>query len=272
MSKKGQLQTAYQRHIDILKVLGIVLLVGPAVTAGVVIWAANRSNGGDYGTTQAFLIYASVLGFLLGIVCSVAASMKQNVADAIGDRLYAVWRCKPDSIYRFYRKQCRYEKKTAFWSFTVLAILICIPGFMLRSSDNFRPIGTVAIIVAGCIFVYALCTLPYLRYWSLKLRTLLYGDAKEIIFSRNGIWYCGKVYYFGNRHITYHRVERKEIHGLDAIVFSFTTTHGFQQTAQDLAIPVPQKMAYAADELVQEFNRSDLLEKTPHSDFFKTQQ
>ena len=87
------------------------------------------------------------------------------------------------------------------------------------------------------------------------------GDAKEIIFSRSGIWYCGKVCYFGDNGITYHRVERKEIHGQDAIIFYYTRTRGFQQTAMELAIPVAPKMAYAADDLVNEFNRSDLLSK-----------
>ena len=121
-------------------------------------------------------------------------------------------------------------------------------------------LGIIFLFSSLFAFIISLFCLPYSQYLLLKMRTAILGDAKEIIFSRAGIWYCGKVYYFGSNGITYHRVERKELHGQDAIVFYYTRSRGLQQLPMQLEIPVSPKMAYAADELVEMFNRSDLIE------------
>ena len=185
--------------------------------------------------------------------------MKQNTADIINENLYAVWKYKPETIYRFYRKQCRYQKKTASINAFLTAAVVFLIGFFMTLNSTAHYLGIVFLVFSGIIFLYAIVLLPYSQYLLLRFRTMLLGDAKEIIFSRSGIWYCGKVCFFGDKNVTYHRVERKDLHGQDAIVFHYTHTIGFQQTAKELCIPVSPKMAYAADSLVEEFNRSDLL-------------
>lgn len=255
-TKKQRLNTAYQKHLDLLKALGIFLLAASLILAGIISYLFSQEQ---YTDTLFYLFIAAILAFIAGLIISLVASMKQNVADAINENLYAVWKYKPETIYRFYRKQCRYQKKTAFWNAFCVALGLFLVGFFMVLNPIAHSLGIVFLVGSALVFLYAVLQLPYSQYLLLKLRTMLLGDAKEIIFSRSGIWYCGKVCYFGDKGITYHRVERKDLHGQDAIVFYYTHTLGFRQTARELSIPVAPKMAYAADALVEEFNRSDLL-------------
>jgi len=256
-NKKSNLHTAYQRHIDVIKLIGLILLVFAVLSAIII----AKLLADDQYTENLYVYFViAFICFVLGITVSVIASIKQNKADVINERLYAVWRYKPETIYAFYRKQCRYKKKTAFIDFTVTALIVAVIGLIMFFNAVSHYLGIVFLVAALLIFICGIFTLPYMQYLMLKLRTKIFGDAKEIIFSRGGIWYCGKICYFGDNGITYHRVERKDMHGQDAIVFYYTRTRGFQQTAMELAIPVAPKMAYAADELVEEFNRSDLLD------------
>lgn len=256
-NKKQRLRTAYQRHIDFWKILGIALLAFTMIAVAVV---------GLLLETQAFnlmmyiLLVSGAVTFILGIIVSLIGSMKQTVADEVYDKLYAVWKYKPSTIYNFYRKQSRYEKKSRSldWLITT-AILLIVSTIMVCNNVSYY-LGLVFYGVSAISLVICICYLPYVRYLLLKLRTFILGDAKEIIFSRAGIWYCGRICYFGSTGVTYHRVERKELHGQDAIVFYYTQTRGFQQIPRELAIPVSSKMAYAADELVDLFNRSDLIQ------------
>ncbi len=255
-NKKQRLNTAYQRHLDFLKATGIILLIASLIAFAVVAYFLNE----DQHTKLLYYTAVAAIFFLIaGILIGVVASIKQNVADTINENLYAVWKYKPETIYHFYRKQCRYQKKTAFWNAFFVAAVVFLIGFFLSFNAVAHYLGLVFIGFSVPILLYAVYRLPYVQYLFLKLRTMLLGDAREIIFSRSGIWYCGKVCYFGDKGITYHRVERKDLHGQDAIVFYYTHTLGFQQTAKELCIPVAPKMAYAADALVEEFNRSDLL-------------
>ncbi len=259
---KKRMNTAYQRHIDILKYAGVFLLVASVVTAAVI---AKMLADDMYTETLYYIFVVAFFSFVGGIIISVVASMKQNKADVIYEKLYAVWKYKPETIYRFYRKTARYEKKTKSFDFLLGAVAVFIIGMIMIFNPVAHYLGIVFLVVAALMLICACVALPYSQYLLLRLRTLITGDAKEIIFSRGGIWYCGRVCYFGDRGITYHRVERKEIHGQDAIVFYYTKTLGFQQTAMELAIPVSPKMAYAADDLVAEFNRSDLLDNVKKS-------
>ena len=257
MSKKQKLNTAYQKHLDLLKAFGIFLLAVSLIT---VIIIAKLLADENYTETLYYVLAVAVYLFIGGIIVSVYSSFAQNTADAINENLYAVWKYKPQTIFTFYRKMCRYQKKTAFVNYCLVGILVLILGIIMFFNTAGHYLGIVAIVIACAIFICAIYNLPYVKYLLLRIKTSLLGDAKEIIFSRSGIWYCGKVYYFGDKAITYHRVERKELHGQDVIVFYYTKTRGFQQTPMELAIPVAPKMAYAADALVAEFNRSDLLE------------
>lgn len=255
-NKKQKMNTAYQNHLDLFKALGIVLLALP-IGAIFVIYCMLQK---DMYTEMIYYIFCVALfGLVAGIVISVIASMKQNIADSINENLYAIWKYKPETIYTFYRKMCRRQSKATFWNFTYIGIFVLIISIIMMCNEVSRYLGIVFLFGAIILFLIGLYNLPYIQYLLLKLRTRILGDAKEIIFSRSGIWYCGKVCYFGDNGITYHRVERKEIFGQDAIVFYYTKTRGFQQTAKELVIPVAPKMAYAADDLVEEFNRSDLL-------------
>ncbi len=259
-NKKQKMNTAYQKHLDFMKAASIILLAIPIASILVVYYVLEE----QFETNMDVLYYifvVALLGFIAGIVLGVVASMKQNVADSINENLYAIWKYKPETIYRFYRKMCRYEKKTSFWNFFLAGAFVLIVGIIMFNNEVGHFLGIVFIVGAIILILAGITRLPYCQYLLLKLRTKIMGDAKEIIFSRSGIWYCGKVCYFGDNGITYHRVERKELHGQDAIIFYYTHTRGFQQTAKELAIPVSPKMAYAADDLVAEFNRSDLLSK-----------
>ena len=257
-NKKQKMNTAYQMHLDLFKATGIVLIAVPIASILIIYYMVEK----DMYTEMLYYIFVVALFSLVaGITISVIASMKQNVADSINENLYAIWKYKPETIYKFYRKMCRYQKKTDFWNFFISGIMLLIIGIIMFNNPVSHFLGIVFIFGAILLIMYGICLLPYSQYLLLKLRTKIMGDAKEIIFSRSGIWYCGKVCYFGDNGITYHRVERKEIHGQDAIIFYYTKTRGFQQTAMELAIPVSPKMAYAADDLVNEFNRSDLLSK-----------
>lgn len=259
-NKKQKMNTAYQIHLDLLKAIGIILMAIPILSILVIYYILEK--GYDTNIEVIYYIFViAIFALITGIVIGVVSSMKQNVADSINENLYAIWKYKPETIYRFYRKMCKYEKKTSFWNFAFSAGVVFIIGIIMYNNPVAHFLGIVFIVGAILLFIYAFFMLPYVKYLMLKLRTKLMGDAKEIIFSRSGIWYCGKVCYFGDNGITYHRVERKEIHGQDAIIFYYTRTRGFQQTAMELAIPVAPKMAYAADALVEEFNRSDILTK-----------
>lgn len=254
------MNTAYQNHLDLLRALGIVLLAIPLGALLIISYIFYADIETDPDVIY-YIFVAAILGLLAGIIISVIASMKQNIADSINENLYAIWKYKPETIYRFYRKMCRRQKKTSFWNFTFSAIAVFVISIIMMINDVSHYLGIVFLVGSIIIFLCGIYTLPYIQYLLLKLRTWILGDAKEIIFSRSGIWYCGKVCFFGDNGITYHRVERKEIFGQDAIVFYYTKTRGFQQTAMELAIPVAPKMVYAADDLVAEFNRSDLLSK-----------
>ena len=255
-NKKQKLNTAYQNHLDLLKALGIVMFVIP-IGAIITIYYMLQA---DMYTEMIYKIFVFALfGLIAGIVISVIASMKQNIADSINENLYAIWKYKPETIYKFYRKMCRRQSKSSFWSLTSTAAIVLVISIIMLLNEVSYYLGIVFLVGAIIIFLCGVYTLPYIQYLLLKLRTHILGDAKEIIFSRSGIWYCGKVCFFGDNGITYHRVERKEIYGQDAIIFYYTKTRGFQQTPMELVIPVAPKMAYAADDLVNEFNRSDLL-------------
>ncbi len=259
-NKKQKMNTAYQNHLDLLKAIGIVLVAIPLAAILVVAYILHADIETDPDTIY-YIFVAGLVGLIAGIVISIIASMKQNIADSINENLYAIWKYKPETIYNFYRKMCRREKKTSFWNFTFSAIIFLIISIIMMINEASHYLGIIFLVFSIIIFLCGVYTLPYIQYLLLKLRTKLLGDAKEIIFSRSGIWYCGKVCFFGDNGITYHRVERREIFGQDAIVFYYTKTRGFQQTAMELVIPVAPKMAYAADDLVAEFNRSDLLTK-----------
>lgn len=256
-NKKQRLRTAYQRHVDFWKFSGIILLLFTLTSVAIV---------GFLLETQALtkatytLFVCGIVSFFVGLALCIIGSMKQNVADQINDKLYAIWKYKPHTIYKFYRKQARYKKKTKFFEFLTVAVILIIIGILMLKNEVSYYLGIVFIVAATIIFVLGILYLPYVQYLMLRLRTAILGDAKEIIFSRAGIWYCGKIYYFGSNGITYHRVERKELHGHDAIVFYYTRSRGLQQLPMELEIPVAPKMAYAADELVEMFNRSDLIE------------
>ncbi len=255
---KKKLDTAYQRHLDLLRALGLFLLCASVLAFIVIAYLLNRDQ---YTETTYYIFVCAFFSFIFGIAVSVVASVKQNVADSINEKLYAVWRYKPETVYRFYRKTCRTQKKTRFVNFALGASVALIAGLIAYFNQYAHYLGIIILFVALFLFIIAVISLPYSQYLLLKLRTLITGDAREIIFSRRGIWYCGKVCYFGDKGVTYHRVERKEICGQDAIVFYYTKTSGFNQTPMELAIPVAPKMAYAADDLVAEFNRSDLLDE-----------
>ena len=259
-NKKQKMNTAYQIHLDILKAAGIILMAIPIASILIVYYILEKGYETNIDVIYTILVIA-LFALVSGIVIGVISSMKQNVADSINENLYAIWKYKPETIYKFYRKMAKYEKKTDFWNFFLLGGFVLLIGIIMFNNVVAHFLGIVFIVGAILLLIFAILNLPYAKYLMLKLRTLIMGDAKEIIFSRSGIWYCGKVCYFGDNGITYHRVERKEIHGQDAIVFYYTRTRGFQQTAMELAIPVAPKMAYAADSLVEEFNRSDLLSK-----------
>lgn len=263
-NKKQRLFSAYQRHLDVLKITGIVLMVFAIIAVLIISRILSGSFRYREDAIYTFFVIA-FFSFIAGIIISVIASIEQNKADVINERLYAVWKYKPETIYTFYRKMCRYEKKTKCLNFLAGALATLAIGLILYFNKAGHYVGIIFLLAGVILLICAVIALPYVQYLLLKLRTRLFGDAKEIIFSRGGIWYCGKVCFFGDRGITYHRVERKEIHGQDAIVFYYTRTTGFQQTARELAIPVAPKMSYAADALVEEFNRSDLLTKDQKS-------
>ncbi len=255
-NKKQHINTAYQNHLDFFKLSGIILSCVPLL-AIVIIWYMLEHE--MYTDVLYYIFVASFFSLIIGIAICVIASIKQGIADDINENLYAVWKYKPETIYKFLKKMCRYEKKSRFFNFLLAAVILLVIGiFMLFNTASYY-LGIVVLVVSAMLVLCGIYTLPYIQYLLLKLRTLILGDAKEIIFSRSGIWFCGKVYYFGKNGITYHRVERKELHGQDVIVFYYTKTFGFQQTAMELVIPVSPKMVYAADDLVEEFNRSDLL-------------
>ncbi len=257
-NKKQKMNTAYQNHLDLFKALGIVLLALPIGAIFIIFYMLQA----DMYTEMLYYIFVVALfGLIAGIVISVIASIKQNIADSINENLYAIWKYKPETIYNFYRKMCRRQSKSSFWNFTFTALAVLVISVIMMLNEVAHYLGIVFLFGAIILLLCGIYTLPYVQYLLLKLRTRILGDAKEIIFSRSGIWYCGKVCYFGDNGITYHRVERKEIFGQDAIIFYYTKTRGFQQTAKELVIPVAPKMSYAADDLVAEFNRSDLLTK-----------
>lgn len=255
-NKKQKMNTAYQLHLDLLKATGIVLFAIPLAAIVAIYYMLQRDM---YTEMIYYLFVVFFFGLIAGIVICVIASIKQNIADSINENLYAIWKYKPETIYNFYRKMCRYQKKTEFYNYSFSAAIVFIIGFIMVLNPVAHYLGIVVLVAALLLFLYGVYMLPYVQYLALRLRTRIMGDAKEIIFSRSGIWYCGKVCFFGDNGITYHRVERKEIHGQDAIIFYYTKTRGFQQTCMELVIPVSPRMAYAADALVDEFNRSDLL-------------
>ena len=257
-NKKQKMNTAYQMHLDLLKAAGIVLMAIPISSILIIYYILEKGYETNINVIYTILVIA-LFALVAGIITGVVSSMKQNVADSINENLYAIWKYKPDTIYKFYRKMAKYEKRTDFWNYFLLGAVVLFIGIIMFYNSVAHFLGIVFIVGAILLLIFAILNLPYAKYLMLKLRTRIMGDAKEIIFSRSGIWYCGKVCYFGDNGITYHRVERKEIHGQDAIVFYYTRTRGFQQTAMELAIPVAPKMSYAADALVEEFNRSDLL-------------
>lgn len=256
-NKKQRLRTAYQRHVDFWKFTGIILLLFTLASIATVGFLLEMQPA-----TQAMytLLVCGVISFFIGLAFCIIGSMKQSVADQINEKLYAIWKYKPNTIYKFYRKQVRYKKKTKFFEVLIVSVVLLIIGLLMLKNNVSHYLGIVFIIVSGIVFIISFLCLPYSQYLFLKMRTAILGDAKEIIFSRAGIWYCGKIYFFGSNGITYHRVERKELHGQDAIVFYYTRSRGLQQLSMELEIPVSPKMAYAADELVELFNRSDLIE------------
>lgn len=107
-NKKQRLNTAYQKHLDLLKALGIFLLAVSLIATGVISYLLAQEQ---YTEVLFYIFVAALIAFIAGILISIIASMKQNTADIINENLYAVWKYKPETIYRFYRKQCRYQKK-----------------------------------------------------------------------------------------------------------------------------------------------------------------
>ena len=207
-NKKQRLNTAYQNHLDLLKALGIVTMAIPIAAICVIYYMLQA----DMYTEMIYYIFSvAVFALIFGIVVSVIASMKQNVADSINENLYAIWKYKPETIYDFYRKMCRRQKKTSFFNYALTALVVFIIGMIMYFNKVAHYLGIIFLVFSAITFLVAVFTLPYMQYLMLKLRTRIFGDAKEIIFSRSGIWYCGKVCFFGDNGITYHRVERKEI-------------------------------------------------------------
>lgn len=256
-NKKQRLRTVYQRHVDFWKFTGIILLLFTLASVTTVAFLLEMQNATNAMYT---LLVCGVVSFFVGIVFCLIGSMKQSVADKINEKLYAIWKYKPNTIYKFYRKQVRYKKKTKFFEVLIISVALLIIGLFMLKNEVSHYLGIIFLCASLLVFVVSIFCLPYSQYLLLKIRTTILGDAKEIIFSRAGIWYCGKVYFFGSNGITYHRVERKELHGQDAIVFYYTRSRGLQQLPMELEIPIAPKMAYAADELVEMFNRSDLIE------------
>ena len=256
-NKKQRLRTVYQRHIDFWKFTGIILLLFTLTSVTTVAFLLETQ-----AATQAmyYLLVCGVISFFIGIIFCMIGVKKQTVGDQINEKLYAIWKYKPQTIYRFYQKQVRYKKKTKFFEVLVVSVGLLVASLFMLKNEVSHYLGIIFLVASALVFVVSLFCLPYSQYLLLKIRTAILGDAKEIIFSRAGIWYCGKVYFFGSNGITYHRVERKELHGQDAIVFYYTRSRGLQQLPMELEIPIAPKMAYAADELVEMFNRSDLIE------------
>lgn len=256
-NKKQRLRTVYQRHVDFWKFTGIILLLFTLASFATVGFLLEMQTATQ---TMYTLLVCAVISFFIGLTFCLIGALKQNVADQINEKLYAIWKYKPNTIYKFYRKQVRYKKKTKFFEVLIVSVALFIVGLFMIKNEVAHYLGVVFFVASGLVFFVSLLCLPYSQYLLLRIRTAILGDAKEIIFSRAGIWYCGKVYFFGSNGITYHRVERKELHGQDAIVFYYTRSRGLQQLPMELEIPVSPKMAYAADDLVEMFNRSDLIE------------
>lgn len=251
---RQHLDNAYQRHIDAGKAIGGILMVLGVILLGIVHFFVDI-----YNEARLYYIFAGLGGLALGFIIYVWFLSRQEQADTVNRRLYAVWHYKPSVIYSFQKLQSRHTKPVRFYNGLITAGVLLVVTLLLRLSDTTFNMGYISLVGAGIALLYALFAHPMGQFLLLKFRTALLGDAKEIIFSRSGIWYCGKLYYFGKMGITYHRAERREYHGSDAIVFYYTRTRGYQATAMELWVPVAPKMAFAADALIEEFNRSDIL-------------
>jgi len=255
-NKKQHLDNAFQRHIDMGKALGGVLMTLAAIFLAIVFAFVD-----DYNINKLNFIFGGIIVIIVGLIILLWYMSRQDLADQLNERLYAVWHYQPKTIYKFYKILAKKKKRVHFYNaLAATAILLILSILFHRKSEtlnlSYITFAFTLISALVTIFVY-----PYSQYWMLVARNALLGDAKEVIFSRLGIWYCGKVYNFGKMGITYHKVERKELYGIDTIVFSYIRKLGSQVTPKELAIPVAPKMAYAADALVEEFNRSDILSK-----------
>ena len=180
-TNRKRLDTAYQRHLDILRGTGIVLMALPLISVVII---AKLLEKDQYTEALYTLFVISIFTFVLGIAVSVIASMRQNVADVINQKLYAVWKYKPETIFRFYRKLSRYEKKTVFFEFLAGSVITLAIGLIMYLNKVAHYLGIVFLCTGALLFVCAIVSLPYCQYLLLKLRTVILGDAKEIIFSR----------------------------------------------------------------------------------------
>jgi len=179
-NKKQKLNTAYQNHLDILKAIGIVLLALPILSIIVIYYMLQA----DMYTEMIYYIFVvAVFGLLGGIIISVIASIKQNIADSINENLYAIWKYKPETIYNFYRKMCRRQSKTSFWNFTLCSLIILIISVIMILNIASHYLGIVFFFISIILLICGIYTLPYVQYLLLKFRTKIFGDAKEIIFS-----------------------------------------------------------------------------------------
>ena len=101
-NKKQRLRTAYQRHVDFWKFTGIILLLFTLASVATVGFLLEMQS-----ITQTLynLLLMGVTSFFIGLAFCIIGSMKQSVADQINEKLYAVWKYKPSTIYKFYHKQ-----------------------------------------------------------------------------------------------------------------------------------------------------------------------
>ena len=94
-NKKQRLNTAYQKHLDLLKALGIFLLAVSLIATGVISYLLAQEQ---YTEVLFYIFVAALIAFIAGILISIIASMKQNTADIINENLYAVWKFLPQTM------------------------------------------------------------------------------------------------------------------------------------------------------------------------------
>ena len=74
-NKKQRLNTAYQKHLDLLKALGIFLLAVSLIATGVISYLLAQEQ---YTEVLFYIFVAALIAFIAGILISIIASMKQN--------------------------------------------------------------------------------------------------------------------------------------------------------------------------------------------------